>query len=64
MFEFTRKESCGKCFPCRLGSARGLEPALRGCLGEEKLTASCLMISWIRCSLVRSAPWEEDCLCR
>ena len=25
LFEFTRKESCGKCFPCRLGSARGLE---------------------------------------
>lgn len=23
LFEFTRKESCGKCFPCRLGSARG-----------------------------------------
>lgn len=25
LFEFTRKESCGKCFPCRLGSARGHE---------------------------------------
>jgi NADH-quinone oxidoreductase subunit F len=25
LFEFTRKESCGKCFPCRLGSARGLD---------------------------------------
>lgn len=25
LFEFTKKESCGKCFPCRLGSARGLE---------------------------------------
>lgn len=25
LFEFTRKESCGKCFPCRLGSARGYE---------------------------------------
>jgi NADH-quinone oxidoreductase subunit F len=25
LFEFTMKESCGKCFPCRLGSARGYE---------------------------------------
>jgi len=25
LFEFTKKESCGKCFPCRLGAARGHE---------------------------------------
>ncbi len=25
MFEFTGDESCGKCFPCRLGSVRGKE---------------------------------------
>jgi NADH-quinone oxidoreductase subunit F len=25
LFEFTKKESCGKCFPCRIGSARGHE---------------------------------------
>ncbi len=25
LFEFTMKESCGKCFPCRLGSIRGYE---------------------------------------
>jgi len=25
LFEFTADESCGKCFPCRLGSTRGLE---------------------------------------
>ena len=25
LFEFTKKESCGKCFPCRIGSARGFE---------------------------------------
>lgn len=25
LFEFTMKESCGKCFPCRIGSVRGLE---------------------------------------
>ena len=27
MFEFTGDESCGKCFPCRLGSVRGKELA-------------------------------------
>ncbi len=25
LFEFTMKESCGKCFPCRIGSVRGFE---------------------------------------
>jgi NADH-quinone oxidoreductase subunit F len=25
LFEFTADESCGKCFPCRLGSVRGME---------------------------------------
>jgi len=25
LFEFTKKESCGKCFPCRIGSIRGME---------------------------------------
>ena len=25
LFEFTAHESCGKCFPCRLGSTRGME---------------------------------------
>ncbi len=25
LFEFTKKESCGKCFPCRLGTQRGHE---------------------------------------
>jgi NADH-quinone oxidoreductase subunit F len=25
LFEFTAHESCGKCFPCRLGSVRGME---------------------------------------
>ena len=25
LFEFTAAESCGKCFPCRIGSVRGQE---------------------------------------
>ena len=25
LFEFTSAESCGKCFPCRIGSTRGME---------------------------------------
>jgi NADH-quinone oxidoreductase subunit F len=25
LFQFTADESCGKCFPCRLGSTRGHE---------------------------------------
>ena len=29
LFEFTAAESCGKCFPCRLGSTRGRELLLK-----------------------------------
>lgn len=29
LFEFTAHESCGKCFPCRLGSVRGAEMLLK-----------------------------------
>jgi len=29
LFEFTAAESCGKCFPCRLGSTRGQEMLLK-----------------------------------
>ena len=37
LFEFTRKESCGKCFPCRLGSARGLELLSGAAVRGEKI---------------------------
>lgn len=37
LFEFTRKESCGKCFPCRLGSARGLELLSGAAAGKGKI---------------------------
>lgn len=36
LFEFTRDESCGKCFPCRLGSIRGYE-MIAAAAGGEKL---------------------------
>ena len=34
--EFTSKESCGKCVPCRLGTKRLLEILTRICAGEGK----------------------------
>jgi len=37
LFEFTSKESCGKCFPCRIGSVRGYE-LLRGASEKGKKT--------------------------
>jgi NADH:ubiquinone oxidoreductase subunit F (NADH-binding)/NADH:ubiquinone oxidoreductase subunit E len=37
LFEFTSKESCGKCFPCRLGSDRGSELLKRAFLKEGKI---------------------------
>lgn len=37
LFAFTAAESCGKCFPCRLGSTRGKEMLQRAISGEQKL---------------------------
>jgi NADH:ubiquinone oxidoreductase subunit F (NADH-binding)/NADH:ubiquinone oxidoreductase subunit E len=37
LFAFTAAESCGKCFPCRLGSTRGTEMLQRAIAGEQKL---------------------------
>lgn len=36
LFEFTAHESCGKCFPCRLGSTRGFE-LLKGATDDNRL---------------------------
>ncbi|MBL7755166.1 MAG: NAD(P)H-dependent oxidoreductase subunit E [Chitinophagaceae bacterium] len=36
LFEFTAHESCGKCFPCRLGSTRGKE-LFEGAIQAEQL---------------------------
>jgi NADH-quinone oxidoreductase subunit F len=33
LFQFTAHESCGKCFPCRLGSVRGQELLQRAASG-------------------------------
>ena len=34
LFQFTADESCGKCFPCRLGSTRGRELVAKARAGE------------------------------
>ena len=37
LFQFTADESCGKCFPCRLGSVRGQELAAKAQSGNYKI---------------------------
>jgi NADH-quinone oxidoreductase subunit F len=37
LFQFTADESCGKCFPCRLGSTRGQELVARARKGEGRI---------------------------
>ena len=37
LFKFTAHESCGKCFPCRLGSTRGLEMFEQATQGVYKM---------------------------
>ena len=42
LFEFTKDESCGKCYPCRLGSARGFEMMERAIDDDIKINKSLL----------------------
>ncbi len=37
LFQFTAHESCGKCFPCRLGSTRGYELLRKAQEGDYKI---------------------------
>lgn len=37
LFDFASYESCGKCFPCRLGTKRGQEMALKAFTSEYKI---------------------------
>ncbi len=37
LFQFTADESCGKCFPCRLGSTRGQELVARARAGQGRM---------------------------
>lgn len=42
LFAFTKAESCGKCFPCRLGSTRGKEMFDQALSGKHKLNRTLL----------------------
>jgi len=37
LFEFTAAESCGKCFPCRIGSVRGQEMFAKAKSGNYRI---------------------------
>jgi NADH-quinone oxidoreductase subunit F len=37
LFQFTAHESCGKCFPCRLGSTRGAEMLAKAMDGDYRI---------------------------
>lgn len=42
LFQFTAHESCGKCFPCRLGSTRGYEMFEKARKSEYKISRTLL----------------------
>ncbi|MEM7145717.1 MAG: NADH-ubiquinone oxidoreductase-F iron-sulfur binding region domain-containing protein [Verrucomicrobiota bacterium] len=42
LFQFTADESCGKCFPCRLGSVRGQEMMSKARSGEYEIDRALL----------------------
>lgn len=42
LFQFTAHESCGKCFPCRIGSTRGYEMMDKAIQGPYKIDSALL----------------------
>ncbi len=42
LFEFCARESCGKCFPCRLGTTRGVEMFGAALNGKSRIDAALL----------------------
>jgi NADH-quinone oxidoreductase subunit F len=42
LFQFTAHESCGKCFPCRLGSTRGYEMVEKAMVSDYKIDRTLL----------------------
>jgi len=42
LFEFTAAESCGKCYPCKLGAVRGQEMVQNAISGEKNIDADLL----------------------
>jgi len=42
LFEFTALESCGKCYPCQIGSVRGQEMIESAIAGESKVNSELL----------------------
>jgi NADH-quinone oxidoreductase subunit F len=42
LFEFTAAESCGKCYPCKLGAVRGQEMVQNAISGEKSIDAQLL----------------------
>jgi NADH-quinone oxidoreductase subunit F len=42
LFRFTAHESCGKCFPCRIGSTRGYELIEKAQAGDYKIDKNLL----------------------
>ena len=42
LFEFTALESCGKCYPCQIGSVRGQEMFEHAIAGEEQINSELL----------------------
>ena len=42
LFEFTALESCGKCYPCQIGSVRGQEMFAQAIAGEQAIDSALL----------------------
>jgi NADH-quinone oxidoreductase subunit F len=42
LYRFTAHESCGKCFPCRIGSTRGYELIEKAQAGDYKIDKNLL----------------------
>jgi NADH-quinone oxidoreductase subunit F len=61
LFEFTAHESCGKCFPCRLGSTRGHEMFTKAIDEGYKIDKN-LLNDFVVCTRRRIAIADQECV--
>ncbi|MBL0054527.1 MAG: hypothetical protein IPP29_25125 [Bacteroidetes bacterium] len=64
LFRFTAHESCGKCFPCRLGSTRGYEMVDKALDSDYKIPYELMtdLLETLETGLC--AHWAVGCLCQ
>ena len=62
LFDFAAYESCGKCFPCRLGTKRGQELAEKALTSDYKIDKKLFtdLLTTLRTRFVMCTWWRNS----